>query len=250
MKLLFTPEALASFNELKLEKPSEAVLVREILKDILANPVTGNGSPTKLTGLLAGLWCRNYGVLRQIIYSFDAEVVRVFSIGKYYDIADADSASPQIIQTQYSEEEYRNVLAQMEANRGKGETPKVGIFWYSVGRSELFGVVSHPINDYSKANASDGRITCSELHEDVWKKEYYKQRFKGDGNGLFIGQYQDKPRGRVFYRITDDIYEIATGKWIQDYPHVLDLIVKEFNLPPERTELKYAIHWDIGHSWR
>lgn len=250
MKILFTQEALAAFNKIKSEKPQEAVQIKEILKDIVAHPDAGNGSPTKLTGLLAGLWCRNYGFLRQVIYSFDDEVVRVFSVGKYYDIADSDSVSTQIRQTKYSEEDYRNVLAQMESNRGKGETPKVGIFWYSVGRNDLFGVVSHPIDDYSKANASEGRITCSELHEDVWKKEYYKQRFKGDGTGLFIGQYQDKPRGRVFYRMGDDTFEIATGKWIQDYPQAIDLIIQEFNLPPDRTELKYAIHWDIGHSWR
>jgi len=138
----------------------------------------------------------------------------------------------------------------MEANRGKGETPKVGIFWYSEGRNELFGVVSHPVDDYSRANASNGRITCSELHEDVWKKEYYKQRYKSEGTGLFIGAYQDKPRGRVFYHIDDDTFEVACGKWLQQYPHVYDMILREFNLPPERTTAKYAIHWDIGQSWR
>lgn len=111
-------------------------------------------------------------------------------------------------------------------------------------------MVSHPVDDYSRANASEGRITCSELHEDVWKKEYYRQRYKGDGTGLFIGAYQDKPRGRIFYCIDDDTYKVATGKWLQDYPHVYDMILREFDLPPERTSAKYAVHWDIGQSWR
>jgi hypothetical protein len=138
----------------------------------------------------------------------------------------------------------------MAANRGKGEDPKVGIFWYNVGRDELFGVISHPLNDYSRANASDGRITCSELHEDIWKKEFHKQRYKGDNSGPFIGAYQDKPRGRIFYNIDTDTFEVAAGKWLQEYPHVYDMILREFNLPPERTSAKYAVHWDIGQSWQ
>lgn len=240
MKLLFTPEALASFNELKTTKTREADLVKDVLRDILSNPKTGKGNPVQLTGALLGLWCRDYGIFRQIIYSFDENEVKVFAIGKNFveTIVPPPSSSSELIQTQYTETEYRNVLAQMEANRGKGTVPKVGIFWYSIGRDELFGVISHPVDDYSRANASEGRITCSELHEDIWKKEYYKQKFKNNGIGLFIGQYQDKPRGRIFFNIIDNTYEVATGKWLQDYPHVYDMIIKEFNLPPERTIAK------------
>ena len=249
MKLLFTPEALDSYNKMKSAYQREADQVKDILKDLLAHPETGKGAPQALTGALGGLWSREYGFCRQIVYQILPEEVKIFAIGKNVLPGDL-SHSSNFRQTSYSEEEYRSVLTQMAANRGKGDTPKVGIFWYSIGRDELFGVVSHPVDDYSKANASDGRITCSELHEDVWKKEFYKQKYKGDGTGLFIGPYQDKPRGRVFYHIDDDTYEVAAGKWLEQYPHVYDMILQEFNLPPERTTAKYAIHWDIGHSWR
>lgn len=249
MILLFTPEALAAYQELKSSTPREAESIKDILKDVLSHPESGKGSPEALTGTLAGLWSREYGFCRQIVYQILPEEVKVYAIGKNV-LPDIRTPSSGFRQTSYSEEEYRNVLAQMAANRGKGERPKVGIFWYSVGRDELFGVVSHPVDDYSRANASDGRITCSELHEDIWKKEFQKQRYKGDGTGLFIGPYQDKPRGRVFYHIDDDTYEVAAGKWLEEYPHVYDMILKEFNLPPERTTAKYAIHWDIGQSWR
>ena len=248
MKLLFTPEALSSFNELKTSNSREADQVKETIKEILSNPSSGNGNPTPLSGALSGLWRRDYAIFRQIVYSFTDEEVKIYSIGK--NILTDNETHSEVQQTDYTETEYRNVLAQMEANRGKGGIPKVGIFWYSEGRDELFGIVSHPVDDYSRANASDGRITCSELHEDVWKKEYYRQRYKSDGTGLFIGQYQDKPRGRVFYNIDNDTFEVACGKWLQQYPHVYDMILKEFDLPPERTSAKYAIHWDIGQSWR
>lgn len=249
MKLLFTPEALAAYNELKSTAHREAEQVKDIIKDILSHPKTGKGSPEALTGALSGLWSREYGLYRQLVYQILPDEVKIYAIGKNVLPAGGDSAAG-FQQTSYNEEEYRNVLAQMAANRGKGDMPKVGIFWYSIGRDELFGVVSHPVDDYSRANASNGRITCSELHEDIWKKEYYKQRYKGDGSGLFVGPYQDKPRGRIFYNIDNDTYEVATGKWLEEYPHVYDMILKEFNLPRERTSAKYAIHWDIGQSWR
>ncbi len=248
MKLLFTAEALSSFNDIKKTHPREAELVKEVLKDMLAHPSSGEGNPVPLSGKLSGLWKRDYGVFRQLVYGFNDDELKVYAIGKSLAIDPAPSL--ELRQSDYTEEEYRSVLAQMEANRGKGATPKVGIFWYSEGRDELFGVVSHPVDDYSRANASDGRITCSELHEDVWKKEFYRQRYKGDGTGLFIGQYQDKPRGRVFYNINDDTFEVACGKWLQQYPHVYDMILREFDLPADRTSAKYAVHWDIGQSWR
>jgi Txe/YoeB family toxin of Txe-Axe toxin-antitoxin module len=248
MKLLFTPEALVAFNELKTSNSREADQVKDTIKEILSHPSSGKGNPMPLSGALYGLWKRDYGVFRQLVYSFTDEEVKIYAIGKTI-LTDNETPS-KVQQTDYTETEYRNVLAQMEANRGKGATPKVGIFWYSEGRDELFGVVSHPVDDYSRANASDGRITCSELHEDVWKKEFYRQRYKGDGTGLFVGQYQDKPRGRVFYNIDNETFEVACGKWLQKYPHVYDMILKEFDLPSERTTAKYAIHWDIGHSWR
>lgn len=249
MKLFFTPEALASYNEIKASAQREADQIKDLLKDVLAHPETGKGSPQALIGALSGLWSREYGFCRQIVYQILSDEVKIYAIGKnVLPTAPANSSSFQ--QTSYSEDEYRSVLAQMAANRGKGDTPKVGIFWYSIGRDELFGVVSHPVDDYSSANASDGRITCSELHEDIWKKEFHKQKYKGYGTGLFIGPYQDKPRGRVFYNIINDTYEVAAGKWLEEYPHVYDMILKEFNLPPEKTSAKYAIHWDIGQSWR
>lgn len=247
MKLLFTPEALASYNDIKARTPHEARKALDVIKEILSHPEDICSKSEKLTGVLSGLWKRKYGVFHEILFSYSESELKIYAIGKKLH---GTGTIGEYEQTQYSEDEYRSVLAQMEANRGKGETPKVGIFWYSVGRDELFGIVSHPVDDYSRANASDGRITCSELHEDVWKKEYYRQRYKGDGTGLYVGQYQDKPRGRVFYNINNDSFEVACGKWLQDYPHVYEMILQEFDLPPERTKAKYAIHWDIGQSWR
>lgn len=241
-KLQFTPQALEVFNLIKNTDPTGAESIKVSLRLSLNTPTEGTGDPHHLQEEYTGLWERATSCGLKIVYSFDDENLIVNSIRL------KDDAIPLNIES-FSEEEYKSVMAQMEANRGKDSEPHVGIFWYNRGKNELFGVVSHRISDYTRANASDGRITCSEMHEDVWKKEYYKQRYHG-GVGPFIGAYQDKPRGRIFYNIETDTYDVAVGKWIEEYPHVYGMILKEFHLPPEKTKAKYAIHWDIGMSWR
>lgn len=148
----------------------------------------------------------------------------------------------------FSAEEYENAMEVMRKNRGNGNEPKVGIFWYNVALNELFGVISHKRSDYTKANAGGGLITCSEMHEDVWKKEFNKQKYH-NLKGPYIGAYQDKPRGRVFYNPTEDKYIIAIGKWYYHHEEVYDLIMEEFDLPEEKTIVKYGEHWDIGQTW-
>lgn len=149
----------------------------------------------------------------------------------------------------FTDEEYQEALSVMSANRGKGDEPKVGIFWYNTSRQSLFGVVSHKRSDYDKPNAGGGLITCSEMHEDVWKKEYYKQKYRYGGSGPFKGEYQYKPRGRVFYSPAEDKYIIAVGSWIKNNMEALPLIYEEFDLPKNKTILKQAHHWDIGQTW-
>lgn len=244
MKLIFVKSAREAYDCYKLDAPELALRIKEVLLDILDHPAEGMGAPVALDGPYLGLWQRSFVLDKVIVYSYDEGSVTVFSIG------DRSSALKSIRLDAYSKEEEDAVMAQMAANRGKDGEPKVGIFWYNRATNQLFGVVSHRVSDYSRANASEGRITCSEMHEDVWKKEYYKQRYQYGGQGPFIGAYQDKPRGRVFFHMDDGTYEVAVGKWIEEYPQAYDLVLKEFNLPPDRTKAKYAYHWDIGQSWR
>lgn len=149
----------------------------------------------------------------------------------------------------FSEKEYQEAMETMAKNRGAGEEPKVGIFWYNATLKELFGVVSHKRTDYLKPNAGGGLITCSEMHEDIWKKEFRKQKYHHNGVGPFKGEYQNKPRGRVFYSPAKDQYIIAVGSWIDNHAEVIDLIIEEFDLPRTKTIVQKATHWDIGQTW-
>lgn len=150
---------------------------------------------------------------------------------------------------EFSEKQYKEAIDTMARNRGAGDEPKVGIFWYNASLQQLFGVVTHKRTDYLRPNAGGGLITCSEMHEDVWKKEFRKQKYHGDGTGPFKGEYQMRPRGRVFYSPADDQYIIAVGSWIDEHPEAVDLIIEEFDLPRENTVVQKASHWDIGQTW-
>jgi hypothetical protein len=147
------------------------------------------------------------------------------------------------------EDLYAEAMRIMAANRGKGDEPKVGIFWYNPSQKELFGIVSHKRSDYVKPNAAGGLITCSEMHEDVWKKEFRKQKYHGDGSGPFKGEYQWKPRGRVFYNPSEDHYYIGIGQWIDEHPEAEALIIEEFDLPHDKTSIWKQSHWDLGQTW-
>lgn len=152
---------------------------------------------------------------------------------------------------QFTDEELDEAMRLMESNRGKDNEPKVGIFWYDPRHNDLFGVRSHRVSDYLKANARSefGSISCSEMHEDVWKKEFHRQKYKNNGLGPYVGAYEMTPRGRIFYNPDNEEYTIAVGSWIEQYPQAVTLIEEEFNLKNTKHSVKTASHWDIGQRW-
>ena len=80
-------------------------------------------------------------------------------------------------------------------------------------------------------------------------EKYNRQKHHGDGSSPFIGAYENKPRGRIFYLPDEDRFVVATGKWLEEYPEAKEFVLEEFDLPAQNTVFEYAIHWDIGHSW-
>ena len=87
------------------------------------------------------------------------------------------------------------------------------------------------------------------MHEDVWKKEYHRQRYKNGNIGPYVGAYEMTPRGRIFYNPETKVFTIAVGSWIEQYPQAVPIIVNEFNLNGTEYVVKTAQHWDIGQKW-
>lgn len=130
------------------------------------------------------------------------------------------------------------------------EDPKVGIFWYNPQRNELFGVVALSLDDPEVTKSGNGK-TCKILHKKKWAIEYRKLKFKEKKENTFpyIGAYEDKPRGRVFYK--DNKFIITVGSWINDDENyrAIDLVEDVFDLTNEDTEIVIDSHWEIGTGW-
>ena len=197
MKLYLSPKASYLYQALKGKSVHYAEQVKAILQDIKEHPLEGIGTPEPIGPSLHGYWERRFNGSGMITYYHEADYVVIISI--LNELLPSHEELPAKLQ-EMSKTDYAQVIRLMEANRGHGDDPKVGIFWYNVAWKELFGVVSHPVRDYTRANASDGRISCSEMHEDVWKKEYNRQKYHGDGSGPFIGPYEGpSPKPCVTY---------------------------------------------------
>lgn len=249
MKLYLSPKAQYQYQCLKGKSVPYAEQVKALLLDIREHPLSGVGTPVLVEPSLPDWWERRFNGSGMLIYYYEEEEDYVVITSIINDLLPSHEELPMKLQ-EMSKQDYAQVIRQMEANRGHAEDPKVGIFWYNVAWKELFGVVSHPVRAFTRANASDGRITCVEMHEDVWRKEYNRQKHHGDGKGPFIGPYENKPRGRVFYNMEEDRFVVAVGKWLEEHPEARELILEEFDLPREKTTFEYAIHWDIGQRWR
>lgn len=252
MKIYFSPKASYQYQTLKGQSVQYAQQLKALFLDIKAHPQVGLGTPEALDlkleeARLHGYWDRRFNGSGSVVYYCGGDFVVVVSV--FNELLPSHEELPLKLQ-KMSQEDYAESIRLMEANRGHAHDPMVGIFWYNVAWQELFGVVSHPLRAYSRANASDDRISCVELHEDVWRREYNRQKYHGDGKSPFIGPYENKPRGRVFYLMTEDRFEVAVGNWLDQYPQAKEMILEEFNLPADKTTFQYAIHWDIGHCWR
>ena len=132
----------------------------------------------------------------------------------------------------------------MSDNFEMQEDPKVGIFWYDKTGDELFGVTASfaaelPFNDR-------GTKTVGTLHKTWWKKQQERAKAKNQLNSIFLKDYTQVPRGRVFQR-KDGTFELFCGSWINE--RIVELIKDEFNLWNVQLEVKVDTHWEIGHGW-
>lgn len=121
----------------------------------------------------------------------------------------------------------------------------VGSFWYDPKSQELFGVSSEIASriPFIKSEQFGRNVrTGGKLHKAIWKKEFHRGK-----DPRFKGNYTMTPRGRVF-EIENEGFKVLVGEWIDDCPEAKQMVISEFELPPD-TEFIKDTHWDIGHGW-
>ena len=140
--------------------------------------------------------------------------------------------------------ERKEVIAIMQESFDSQESPMVGIFLYDAGKDELFGVSAVIATDLAPLN--NGKKTISLLHKTWWKKQEMRAKAKKETQSIFLKDYTQVPRGRLFQR-QDGAFELMCGSWITD--HIVDLVKDEFNLNDVPLEVKIDTHWELGHGW-
>ena len=139
---------------------------------------------------------------------------------------------------------FRSIMLENKEYEGD---PYVGIFWYDTYNDELFGVRSALAEDteFKMTDLFPAKArTCRPLHENVWKKERYKQK----PDPRFNRDYTKVPRGRIF-EVEGQGFVVCVGSWINEYPQAKQLIIDEFDLPKDQTRFKIDTHWELGHGW-
>lgn len=142
----------------------------------------------------------------------------------------------EFIRLKKSEED--SMMNFMKGN-DKRTIPCVGSFFVNPENKHLFLVDKL---DYNKATQFQNglekgtRRTTDRRHPEIWSDSYQK------------GDYELTPRGRVFYDDLGDYFIIMTGKWIKDYPNIIQEVKDKFNLNGLDVRQGYNQHWDIGQG--
>jgi hypothetical protein len=140
--------------------------------------------------------------------------------------------------------ERRDVIAAMAENFDSQDEPKVGFFWYDPKEDELFGVNSELASNI--AFNKNGMKTLGKLHKDWWKKEEMRARAKGKNDSIFLADYTQIPRGRVFEKEGKG-FQIMCGNWMNE--RIKEMVVTEFDLQGQNVEIVVDTHWEIGRGW-
>ncbi|GHT02344.1 hypothetical protein AGMMS49525_05680 [Bacteroidia bacterium] len=145
-----------------------------------------------------------------------------------------------------SQEEKEEMMQLMRDNFDCQDEPKLGIFWFNKDDDELFGVTKIEASDVPFLNDKVLRKTVRSLHKDWWKKHEMRLKAGREKNHIFGQDYTQIPRGRIFQR-RDGVFEVMCGSWMT--PHIMDLVIEEFDLQKQTVEQVIDEHWELGHGW-
>ena len=68
-----------------------------------------------------------------------------------------------------------------------------------------------------------------------WQYQCEKNNRKKRKDKRFDQNFKDVPKG-IIYEKENEGFLVYLGSWIDDYPHVKDWVMLEFNLPKDNTK--------------
>lgn len=128
--------------------------------------------------------------------------------------------------------------AMMIALNSSGK-PCAGIFWYLPEEHDLFEVHSIPPPNEQEP------YTIPDLHKDVWRKQKYRARARGEVGSIYYKDYTKIPRGRVYYN--KGKFTVAVGSWYKKYEEELTNLLKDY-FDLEEFDFEVIEYFELGHN--
>ena len=128
--------------------------------------------------------------------------------------------------------------AMMIALNSSGK-PCAGIFWYLPEEHDLFEVHSIPPPNEQEP------YTIPNLHKDVWEKQKYRARARGEVGSIYYKDYTKIPRGRVYYN--KGKFTVAVGSWYKKYEEELTNLLKDY-FDLEEFDFEVIEYFELGHN--
>ena len=123
MKLYLSPKASYLYQALKSKSVPYAEQVKALFRDIQAHPQEGIGTPEMIDASLPGYWERRFNGSGMVTYYSEGDYVIIISIMN--ELLPSYEELPKTLQ-EASEEDYVQMIRQMEANRGHADAAKPG----------------------------------------------------------------------------------------------------------------------------
>jgi hypothetical protein len=114
--------------------------------------------------------------------------------------------------------------------------PRVGIFWYYKKKLLTY---SFPMKEVEEQS---GFIDVGMGHYDLWST------FQKLDRSLKNIKYEDLPRGRILYDVTNKIYKVSTSSKIIQTEGFQDMVLSTFNLPVTATVFEADVSQALSGS--
>ena len=126
----------------------------------------------------------------------------------------------------------------MIANSEFANHPNLGFFCYDIKTDDIFCIqyqLARECNfEYSeefKGNVKTYNYSISEY----WQYQCEKNKGRKSPDERYNQDFQSVPKGWV-YEKENEGFLVCVGPWINEFPHVKDWVILEFNLPKDRTK--------------
>ena len=126
----------------------------------------------------------------------------------------------------------------MIANSEFSNHPNLGFFCYDVDTDDIFCIQSKLAREcnFEYSDEFKGKVrTYEESLYDYWQYQCEKNKRRKKADKRFEQEFKSLPKGRI-YEKENEGFLVCVGSWINDYSHVKEWVILEFNLPKDKTK--------------